>query len=101
MVPRSRKFGENTAVGGRSFRRLSWDDKSPTVAYGHREIHVHPNGKRRLSIYEAILLQGFPKKYWITGNLSQQVEQVSNVVPPPVAKAIAKAIKETIFDDYL
>ncbi|KAF0220414.1 MAG: hypothetical protein FD174_1315 [Geobacteraceae bacterium] len=97
MVPKSRKFIEGIEPGGRSFKRLCWNEKSPTVAYGHREIHVHPDGKRRLSIYEAMLLQGFPKKYLLTGNLSAQVEQISNAVPPPVAKAIALAIKKTIF----
>jgi len=97
MVPKSKKFQEGIEPGGRSFKRLSWDKKSPTVAYGHREIHVHPDGKRRLSIYEAMLLQGFPPEFWLTGNLSAQVEQVSNAVPPPVAKAIALAIKKTIF----
>ena len=35
--------------------------ESPTVAYGNREIHIHPNGGRRLTVFEALLLQGFPK----------------------------------------
>lgn len=98
MVPKSSKFNCDIWSNGRSFRRLLWHEKSPTVAYGHREIHVHPDGKRRLSIYEAMLLQGFPKEYWLKGNLSAQVEQVSNAVPPPVAKAIASAIKKTIYN---
>src|SRR5262249_52318040 len=57
MQPKSKKFtnaklepGQNA---GRSFRVLSWDKPSWTVAYGHREIHIHPSGKRRLSVYEA------------------------------------------------
>jgi DNA (cytosine-5)-methyltransferase 1 len=65
---------------------------SPTIAFGHREIHIHPTGKRRLSIYEAMLLQGFPAEFVLKGNLTQQVEQVSNAVPPPLAEAIAQAI---------
>lgn len=93
MTPRSKRFkGENDGhAPTRSFRRLSWDKPSPTVAYGHREIHVHPNGTRRLSIYEAMLLQGFPKNFVLEGTLSQQVEQVSNAVPPPVARSLAAA----------
>ncbi len=96
MRPKSIKFQDGVKPGGRSFKLLYWDKKSPTVAYGNREIHIHPNGKRRLSIHEAMLLQGFPTNYILTGNLSKQVEQVSNAVPPPVAKAIASSIKQAI-----
>lgn len=93
MTPRSKRFRGETdgPAPTRSFRRLSWDKPSPTVAYGHREIHVHPTGTRRLSIYEAMLLQGFPKSFVLEGTLSQQVEQVSNAVPPPVARSLAAA----------
>jgi DNA (cytosine-5)-methyltransferase 1 len=48
MVPKSRKFKGGIATDGRSFKRLKWDEVSPTVAYGHREVHVHPDGTRRL-----------------------------------------------------
>lgn len=93
MTPRSKRFKGETdgPPPTRSFRRLSWDKPSPTVAYGHREIHVHPDGTRRLSIYEAMLLQGFPETFVLEGTLSQQVEQVSNAVPPPVASSLAAA----------
>lgn len=77
---------------GRSFRALAWGQPSWTVAYGHREVHVHPNCKRRLSIYEAMLLQGFPHEYVFEGNISDQVVLVSDAVPPPVSKALASAI---------
>ncbi|MES1192033.1 MAG: DNA cytosine methyltransferase [Steroidobacter sp.] len=93
MSPKSKKFsGYTPSKDGRSFIRLEWDKPSRTVAYGNREIHVHPSGTRRLSIYEALCLQGFPKSFELLGNLSEQVTQVSNAVPPPVALAIAKAI---------
>lgn len=94
MVPRSHKFfsEDDKESTGRCFRRLKWNEPSPTVAYGHREIHVHPDGKRRLSIFEAMLLQGFPESFVLEGSLSSQVEQVSNAVPPPLGKALAEAI---------
>jgi site-specific DNA-cytosine methylase len=57
----------------------------PTVAYGNREVHVHPSGRRRLSVYEALLLQGFPPEYELVGSLSAQISQVSEAVPPPFA----------------
>jgi len=97
MKPKSKRFTNPVAItGGRSFRRLSWDKPSPTIAFGHREIHVHPEGLRRLSIYEAMILQGFPKSFVLEGNLSEQVAQISNAVPPPLATSIAAAVKTAL-----
>ncbi len=93
MVPKSEKFSTEQTGQGRSFRRLDWGKPSPTIAYGNREIHIHPSGKRRLSLLEAMLLQGFSPEYVLTGTLSSQVTQVSNAVPPPVAEAVARSIR--------
>jgi DNA (cytosine-5)-methyltransferase 1 len=104
MNPRSARFKNgslrNNKITGRPFRVLSWDAPSWTVAYGHREMHVHPSGKRRVSILEAMLLQGFPVKYQLHGTLSDQVRQVSDAVPPPLARGLARAIRKTLgYDD--
>ena len=97
MSPKSPKFTsgvmEPGTILGRSFRVLHWKRPSYTVAYGHREVHVHPSGKRRLSVYEAMLLQGFPPHYELKGTLSDQIRLVSEAVAPPVAHAIAEALK--------
>ncbi len=96
MQPRSPKFGNGSLVEGqirgRSFRVLAWERPSWTVAYGHREIHIHPDGKRRLSVFEASRLQGFPVRYVFLGTLTDQFRLVSDAVPPPLAHEIAKAI---------
>ncbi len=97
MNPRSPKFKRRSKAKGRSFRRLLWDRPSMTVAYGHREIHVHPDGNRRLSVYEAMLLQGFPASYKLLGSFSAQVKQVSDAVPPPLAHAVAVQIRESLY----
>lgn len=98
MKPKSIRFVSQMPLNNkaRSFRKLNWDDASPTIAFGNREIHVHPNGHRRLSIYEAMLLQGFPHKFILEGNLSQQVTQISNAVPPPLARSVASAVKRSL-----
>lgn len=97
MSPQSPKFhrdgGVKPGVKGRSFKMLDWNAPSIAVAYGHREVHVHPSGRRRLSVYEAMLLQGFPPEYFLRGNLSSQIDQVSEAVPPPLAHAVALAVK--------
>jgi DNA (cytosine-5)-methyltransferase 1 len=101
MVPKSKKFStpgalKNGESWGRSFRTLSWDRPSWTVAYGNREVHIHPGGRRRLSIYEAMLLQSFPTHYVMTGNISAQSRLVSEAVPPRFAWHIASAIRRSL-----
>ena len=101
MKPKSPKFQDNFLKEGqnmgRSFRVLAWEQPSWTVAYGNREIHVHPTGTRRLSIYEAMRLQGLPHSYRLLGNFSDQVRQVSDAVPPQLGEAIAVSIR-TLLD---
>jgi DNA (cytosine-5)-methyltransferase 1 len=100
MRPRSKKFFNGYLkegdIKGRPFRVLPWDKPSWTVAYGHREVHIHPSGHRRLSIYEAMLLQGFPSSYRLLGTLSDQIRLVSDAVPPPLAEVLGKAVMEVI-----
>lgn len=103
MAPKSPKFsqegGMKPGVNGRSFKMLDWEKPSIAVAYGHREVHIHPDGKRRLSVYEAMLLQGFPPGYELLGNLSSQIDQVSEAVPPPLAKAVAEALQRKLYTE--
>jgi DNA (cytosine-5)-methyltransferase 1 len=101
MMPKSAKFTSGSSSDGRSFRKLNWDGLSPTVAYGNREVHVHPDGGRRLSVLEAMLLQGFPRSYQLAGTLSSQITQVSNAVPPPVAEHLARTIGALIAQNLL
>lgn len=100
MVPRSRRFSDGTLVEGhtssRSFKTLAWNKPSVTASYGHREVHVHPNGARRLSVFEAMKIQGFPDDYVLEGTLSAQIDQVSEAVPPPLAQAVARSIRSAL-----
>lgn len=100
MFPYSPKFRDpNQRLNwhrGRSFRVLRWDAPSWTVAYGHREVHIHPEGHRRLSVFEAMRLQGFPDSYVLEGTLSDQFRLVGDAVPPPVAAALACAIQDCL-----
>ncbi len=97
MAPKSIKFQTGELVEGykdkRSFRTLSWNEPSYTASYGNREVHVHPNGHRRLSVLEAMLIQGFKKNYKLSGSLSDQITQVSEAVPPPLAFAVSSQLK--------
>ena len=100
MMPKSRRFSDGSLSEGdssaRSFKTLAWNKPSITASYGHREVHVHPNRERRLSVFEAMKLQGFPDDYVLEGPLSGQIDQVSGAVPPPLAEAVAKSIATAI-----
>ena len=57
---------------------------------------MHPEGCRRLSVFEAMRIQGFPDSYVLEGSLSSQVDQVSEAVPPPLAEAIASSVAKAM-----
>ncbi len=100
MVPKSPKFFDGTLHEGftanRSFKTLWWDRPSYTASYGNREVHIHPNCSRRLSVFEAMTIQGFPRKFVLNGSMSSQITQVSEAVPPPLAKAIAGSLVSSL-----
>lgn len=65
----------------------------------HWGAYVHPTQNRTLTIREAARLQGFPDSFVFVGeHLTKQYEQVGNAVPPPLACAIAKKVREHIAD---
>ena len=96
MQPKSEKFKTGELKEGytakRSFKTLFWDRPSYTASYGNREVHIHPTGTRRLSVYETMLIQGFPPETRLLGTMSEQITQVSEAVPPPLGKAIGLQI---------
>jgi len=57
---------------------------------------VHPTQNRAISIREAARLQSFPDHYRFYGTMREKYQQIGNAVPPLMATAIAKAIKEVI-----
>jgi len=51
-------------------------------------------GRRRLTIEECAILQGFPADYEFCGNKQQRYEQVGNAVPPLMAQLLGSAVLE-------
>lgn len=82
----------------KSFKRLHRWRYSPTAAYGHNEVHLHPYKERRLSVSEAMAVQSLPKEFIVleTLSLSQKFKMIGNGVPYLMAAAIAKTLKETL-----
>lgn len=82
----------------KSFKRLHRWRYSPTAAYGHNEVHLHPYKARRISVAEALALQSLPKDFVVLPNcsLSDKFKMVGNGVPYLMARGIANAVIESI-----
>ena len=82
-----------------SFKKLHRNKYSPTACYGNNEVHLHPTLNRRLSVREALRIQGVPDAYSIktSGKLSKKFKMIGNGVPVPLAHHIASAIKSFLF----
>lgn len=73
--------------------RISHYDKpSDTITASSPQIHY--NKHRRLSVRECAILQSFPDNFQFHGSITSMHRQIGNAVPPKLAFAIAKAIKE-------
>ncbi|MEV8330698.1 DNA cytosine methyltransferase [Streptomyces niveus] len=49
-----------------------------------------------LTVNQAAIIQGFPETWKFSGKKTAQYRQVGNAFPPPVAKAVGKAIAEVL-----
>ncbi len=80
----------------KSFKRLHRYRFSPTACYGHNEVHLHPWKERRLSVREAMRIQGIPDEYALQPHypLGAKFAMVSNGVPVPLAFQVAKSVME-------
>jgi len=63
-------------------------------SYSH--IHYDSQQARTISVREAARLQSFPDGFVFTGPMNPAFRQIGNAVPPLMAKALAKIIKEQL-----
>ena len=47
---------------------------------------------RTLTVQELQQIQGFPKSFSFSGNITSQIQQIGNAVPPPMIRAVVKMI---------
>ena len=100
-VPEQKKALGNAfeAGGGKTgfFRRLSWDEPTPTiVAKPNRKSvpDLPPDQIRPLTVRESARVQGFPDEWVITGSMHEQYLQVGNAVPVGLGRAIGCTLVE-------
>lgn len=81
----------------RSFKRLHRYRYSPTTCFGNNEVFLHPYENRRLTVREALRIQGVDDKYCLgEGRMSSKFKIISNGVPVPLAYACANALRNYI-----
>ena len=80
------------------YRRLHLREPSPTVdtRFGEPRYFIHPIEDRGFSVREAARIQGFSDNFVFYGPDKIQYRHVGNAVPPPLARVLAKIIKEII-----
>jgi DNA (cytosine-5)-methyltransferase 1 len=79
----------------RQWRTLGVDglglvDKPPTPGF---------RGRPRLTVRMCAILQGFPADWKFAGTKTQAYRQVGNAFPPPVAKAMGRAIRAALLGE--
>lgn len=81
------------------YGRMAWDEVSPTITSGcfnpSKGRFLHPYEDRAITIREAALLQGFPRKYKFSAETGKEAlaAMIGNALPPPFIAAHSKSIR--------
>ncbi len=84
------------------YGRLSWDAVAPTITGGcfnpSKGRFLHPSHNRAITMREAALLQGFPKKYKFDAKYGKIATalMIGNALPPPFISAHARSVSKTL-----
>lgn len=78
--------------GPMSYRRLHPNRVSNTLISGHRAPPAHHIEPRSITVREAARLQSFPDDFRVYGSFGNQMEQVTNAVPPLLARAVLSTL---------
>ncbi|KAI9087979.1 hypothetical protein K1719_030309 [Acacia pycnantha] len=84
------------------FGRLDWEGNFPTSItdpqpMGKVGMCFHPDQDRILTVRECARSQGFPDSYQFSGNIQHKHRQIGNAVPPPLAFALGRKLKEALY----
>ncbi|XP_051145037.1 DNA (cytosine-5)-methyltransferase 1B-like [Andrographis paniculata] len=83
------------------FGRLDWEGNFPTSItdpqpMGKVGMCFHPEQDRIVTVRECARSQGFPDNYKFCGTVLDKHRQIGNAVPPPLAYALGRKLKEAV-----
>ncbi|KAL5196611.1 hypothetical protein ABZP36_000123 [Zizania latifolia] len=83
------------------YGRLDWEGNFPTSVtdpqpMGKVGMCFHPDQDRIITVRECARSQGFPDSYQFVGNIQSKHRQIGNAVPPPLAFALGRKLKEAV-----
>jgi DNA (cytosine-5)-methyltransferase 1 len=87
------------------YGRMAWDDVAPTITSGcfnpSKGRFLHPAQDRTITMREAALLQGFPRRYKFptVQQKSAIALMVGNALPPPFIAAHARSIRAALLSE--
>jgi DNA (cytosine-5)-methyltransferase 1 len=85
------------------FRRLSYDEPSPTIVTAPSQkatMLCHPNKLRPLSTKEYGRIQQFPDDWFFMGSIAQIYKQIGNAVPIGLGRAIGQMLSSVAEDKH-
>jgi DNA (cytosine-5)-methyltransferase 1 len=86
------------------YGRMAWDDVSPTITSGchnpSKGRFLHPSQNRTITLREAAILQGFPRRYRFNVDHGKEAIalMIGNALPPPFIAAHATALKRALLE---
>lgn len=86
------------------YGRMAWEEVAPTITSGcfnpSKGRFLHPEENRAITMREAALLQGFPRRYKfpVVTNKEAIALMIGNALPPPFIAAHARSVRTALLN---
>ena len=85
-------YGDTSKCHTGIYRRLISTEPSVVIGNFRKNMLIHPYQNRGLSVREAARIQSVPDDFCFCGSIGFQQQQVGNMVPPRLARAVLEEV---------